>query len=75
MKFKIPCRFVLIAFAVALAGCGDKQVTALPAPQASPEIVVPVKRDHNYEVKDGLEYGYTTAISENDKKNYGASCL
>lgn len=65
--------------AVALLGCGESktetpkqtnQSVETATPGAPPEQASPVKPDHFYSMRDGNEYGYERAIS-NEEQNQG----
>lgn len=66
MELKIKTKFVAIAVCAVLIGCGQqndtKQGSVEPAKIAQAE---PVKT-HNYSLRDGFEYGYEQALSNDD---------
>jgi hypothetical protein len=53
-----------------IAGCsGERQESQQPAsPSAEAPQVLP-QRDHNYDFKEGMEYGYTMAQTESNAKD------
>lgn len=58
--------FTMVLSGLIIAGCGNDKA---PAPKAAePAAVVPAEpiKDHEYSLKDGVEYGYERAISENE---------
>lgn len=68
--------FIVVAFAVAISGCG-KQETPVAEASAPAKIMppAPVKK-HHYSLRDGYEYGYERAISNEDRnKGQAASAL
>ncbi len=69
--------FISLFAAGVLLGCGEaKTEAAKPAAQSTetvseaPEAAAPAKSDHYYSMRDGDEYGYERAISQ-DEQNQG----
>lgn len=54
--------------ATAQSGQTTAQSSPPPAPDESAQLQQSEKAGHNYSMKDGFEYGYEQAISENDQK-------
>lgn len=75
---KIFSLAILVGWALALEACGDRvggapkrapaAAAAAPAQQVLP-ISLPPKVAHEYVVRDGQEYGYEPAISENQRSS------
>lgn len=64
--------WIYSAIVLGLAGCGNSDKAAAPPVEVEKTAqVVPPKsvKDHNYSLRDGLEYGYESAVSDNDKNN------
>lgn len=65
---------IWVLMVLALAGCGEKAGTAAVSSEpAAAEVVQPVKAEHYYSMKDGFEYGYEKALSQNDIESGKAS--
>lgn len=54
----------ILAITVVLAACGDD--ARAPAQPAKAEVVSVKKSDHEYSLKDGYDYGYERAVSDED---------
>jgi hypothetical protein len=65
MKLRWPFALIATAAVLVVAGCGDQRTPAVAKNEALPEVVTPPKRDHNYEVREDMDYGYAAAISQN----------
>lgn len=66
---KLSLIFAVMSAAVFVAGCGDQQTPAVAKKEAGAEIIKPQKRGHNYEMREGMDYGYSAAISQDAQKS------
>lgn len=58
--------FLALAF-IGLTACGQSQQQTSTAPAPVAEIVEAPVADHYYSMKEGLQYGYETALSEDQR--------
>lgn len=62
MKLRWPFALIATAAVLVVAGCGDQRTPAVAKNEALPEVVTPPKRDHNYEVREDMDYGYAAVV-------------
>lgn len=63
-------KVVAIAAVVSLVlGCSDGQSVASAKNEVKTEAAQVKKREHNYEVRDGMDYGYSAAISQDAQQS------